>query len=505
VSEPRDPEASIADLQAALAAGWITVEALVGAQLARVAALDGPGCLGALVALAPDAMDTARGLDARFRLGGPVGPLHGVTVIVKDNVDTAGLQTAAGSLALAGHAPTVDAPLVARLRAAGAIVLAKSNMAELAFEPTFTESSLAGITRNPYDPSRVPAGSSGGTAAAVAQGLGLVGIGTDTGNSIRGPAAHCGLVGLRPSFGLVPRTGIVPLYLGHDMAGPMTRTVEDAARLLDVIAGPDADDPASERAAEGHGRDGYTARLAADGLRGARLGVLRELTNLPSADPDILRLFERALVDLRAAGATLVDPVVVLVTDGLGRNLFRNTFRRDFDAYLAKHDTPVRSLLDLRASGRFAAHVRARIEAALAATAAPSDPWGDPERADLRRAVLRAMDRARVDALIHPTWTNPPRRVGDLTSPHGNQSPWIAPHTGQPALTVPMGFTLSGLPAGLHLIGRPFDDATLLRLGFAYERVTRHRRPPPQRTTRSIAFQRRHQTSSPSPPGRSSA
>src|SRR5215813_6741182 len=236
-------ETTIAETQAAIRAGKVTCHQLIEAYLKRIHAYDQPTGLNALVVINPNALAEADRLDEEFKRTGKLRPLHGIPVIVKDNFDTKDLQTTGGSAALKGSIPPDDAFQVRRIREAGAIVLAKSNMAEWAFSPMLTESSIAGVTRNPYDLERVPAGSSGGTAAAVAANLGAVGLGTDTGNSIRGPSSHNALVGIRSTMGLASRDGIIPLYLRNDIGGPMARTVEDAVRVLEVIAGYDPADP----------------------------------------------------------------------------------------------------------------------------------------------------------------------------------------------------------------------------------------------------------------------
>src|SRR5579862_86313 len=241
-------ETTIAETQAALRAGKVTCRGLVEAYRKRVLAYDQTTHLNSMILLNPDALKDADRLDAEFKRTHTMAPLTCVVVIVKDNYDTKGLQTTGGSLAMKGFVPETDAFMVKRLREAGAIVLGKSNMAEWAFSPYVTESSIAGITRNPYALDRVPAGSSGGTAAAVATSLGEVGIGTDTGNSIRGPSSHNDLVGIRPTIGLTSRAGIIPLFSGNDVGGPMARSVADAAALLSVLAGYDPADPKIGRA-----------------------------------------------------------------------------------------------------------------------------------------------------------------------------------------------------------------------------------------------------------------
>ncbi|HYD54194.1 MAG TPA: amidase family protein [Gemmatimonadaceae bacterium] len=478
-------EATIADIHAAMRRGALSCRALVDRYLARIEAYDKRGpSVNAITSINPAARRIADSLDALYRRGGAVGPLHCVPVLVKDNFDTADLPTTAGSLALIGFVPARDATQVARLRAAGAIVLAKTNMAELAFTPYETVSSaLPGYTRNPYALDRATAGSSGGTAAAVAASFGAVGLGTDTGNSIRGPSAHQALVGIRSTMGLTSRAGVVPLYLWLDVAGPMTRAVADAAAMLQAIAGEDPRDTVTARA-RGVTIPRYADSLVRDGLRGARIGVLRQAYERPTTDSQVVRVFQRALDDLRARGATVVDVTI----DSLDARRRLQTgacdpFRRDFEAYLAEHPTaPVRSLEQLVQSRRFHPSIEKRLERAMAFTASPDTAAGCAQwaefRAWLRGAVTTAMDAQRLDALVYPTWSNPPRLIGDLNTPHGDNSQLFSPNTGYPALTVPMGYTRGVLPAGMTFFGRAWSEGTLIRLAYAYEQATKHRRPP---------------------------
>jgi len=479
-------EATISQIHTAFQRGDLSCRQLVERYLDRISAYDRPDGLNALVVINPRALERADELDAEFRASGRLRPLHGIPVIVKDNYETHDLQTTAGSIALAGWLPPDDAYQVQAIREAGAVVLAKSNMAEWAFSPYETESSIAGITRNPYDLTRVPAGSSGGTAAAVSANLGAIGLGTDTGNSIRGPASHTCLVGLRPTIGLTSRDGILPLYLRNDVGGPMTRSVEDAARLLGVLAGPDPADPVTQ-AGRGKIPADYMGFLDRNGLRGARLGVLRFLSDTPTADAEIAELFEAAIADLRSQGAEVLDPFIIPEYAEVSRDLWCDAFRHDINAYFASlgDKAPVRDLEQIVDSGRYADYIEKRMQQALKQKLPPEDRdpprlgvFDDPQRIAFRDAILAAMDRHEIDALIFPSWNNPARTIGDRKSPHGNNSPQIAPHTGQPAITVPMGFTSQGLPAGLQMLGRPWDEGGLIGLGYAYEQATGHRRPP---------------------------
>src|SRR6516165_238499 len=312
----RAEETTIAQIHDAMKAGRLTCHALIDAYLRRIDAFDKNGpALNAIVVVNPDALKQADDLDRRYAQGGFTGSLHCIPAIVKDNFETIGLQSAAGSLALKGFVSNKDAFLVKRIKDAGAIVLAKSNMAEWAFSPYETVNSiLPGYTRNPYALDRVTAGSSGGTAAAVAANFGAIGLGSDTGNSIRGPSSHQALVGIRSTMGLTSRAGVIPLSMLADIAGPMTRTVEDAVAVFQVIAGEDPDDPVTA-ASRGRTIPNYTQSLQRDGLKGARIGILRQAYERDTTDPEVVDVFMAAVDDLRREGATIVDPVRVDLQD----------------------------------------------------------------------------------------------------------------------------------------------------------------------------------------------
>ncbi|MEW6321637.1 MAG: amidase family protein [Acidobacteriota bacterium] len=480
-------EASIADIHEAMLAGRLTCRALVEAYLRRIEAYDKNGpALNAIVVVNPEARRMADELDRRFASGGMTGPLHCVPVIVKDNFETIGLQSANGSLALEGFVSTRDAFQVRRIKEAGGLVLAKSNMAEWAFTPYETVSSiLPGYTKNPYALDRVTAGSSGGTAAAVAASFGAVGLGSDTGNSIRGPSSHQALAGIRSTMGLTSRAGVMPLNLLADVAGPMGRTVADAVAVFQVIVGQDPDDPATVSRA----RETYADALRRDGLAGARIGILRQAYERDTTDPEVARVFMAAVEDLRRAGATIVDPAPVEGLDQIRRVPDMGPcmgFKYDINRYLASHGdrVPVKSLADIIKSGRFHPTVQRRLEQA------ERGPENGPDskecaaereyRQRVRDAVTKTMDALKLDAYVYPTWSNPPRLIGDLNTPHGDNSQFFSPTTGFPAIQVPMGYTRGGLlPAGITFFGRAWAESTLIRLAYAYEQATRHRRPPP--------------------------
>ena len=485
----RVEETSIAAIHAAMRAGKLSCRGLVEKYLHRIDAYDKRGpAINALVVVNPAALAVADSLDQRYRAGRRfVGPLHCIPMIVKDNFETRDLPTTAGSLSLKGYVSSRDAFQVRKIREAGAIVLAKSNMAEFAFSPYETVNSiLPGYTRNPYALDRVTAGSSGGTAAAVAGNLGEVGLGTDTGNSIRGPSSHNALVGIRSTMGLTSRAGIVPLNLAADIAGPMARSVADAAAVFQVIVGEDPEDSVTARS-QGRAPVDYAAALRTDGLKGARIGVLHQAYDTPTADAELLQVFGNALAELRKAGAVVIDSVAVDSLDVWRRAQTGSCtpFKWDLNAWLAQQGdkVPVKSLEEIIRSRRFHPSIEQRLVSSQAAELAPEQNPGcrsrDEFRARLRGGVLRLMDSLSLDALAYPTWSNPPRLIGDLNTPAGDNSQLFSPSTGFPALTVPMGYTRDGvLPAGLQLLGRPWSEATLIRLAYAYEQATHHRHPP---------------------------
>ncbi len=482
-------ETTIAQVHEAMKAGRLTCVALVHQFLRRIEAYDKNGpAINSIVLLNPDAEKQAADLDRRFAQSGPTGPLHCVPLIVKDNFETKGLRTSNGALVFANYVPDKDAFQVKRAVEAGAIVLAKSNMAEWAFSPYETVSSiLPGYTRNPYALSRVTAGSSGGTAAAVAASFGLAGFGSDTGNSIRGPSSHQALVGIRSTMGLTSRAGVFPLVLLADIAGPIARTVEDATRIFQVIVGEDSDDPVTA-AVRNHPAPDYMAALDRNGLRGATIGVLRQAYERESADPEVVQVFMGAVEELRRAGATIVDPAKVEGLDGLRRAQGSGPcmgFKYDINHFLAARGdrVPVKTLSEIIKSGKFHPTVQRRLEQAENGPEnGPDSPACQAENAyreKVREAVLQTMDRLKLDAFVYPTWSNPPRLIGDLNTPAGDNSQFFSPTTGFPAINVPMGYTRGGtLPAGMTIYGRPWSEAVLIKLAYAYEQATHHRRPP---------------------------
>ncbi|HWQ61729.1 MAG TPA: amidase family protein, partial [Negativicutes bacterium] len=399
--------ATIWSFHAALKAGEISARELTTAYLARIGAYDKRGpAVNAVLTVNPRALETADELDARQRRRGFAGPLHGVPVLLKDNINTADLPTTAGSLSLAGYTPPADAFVTARLRAAGAIILAKVNLHEFAVWGE-TVSSLGGQTLNPYDLTRTPGGSSGGTGAGLAAAFGLAGLGTDTVNSVRSPASANGLVGVKPTLGLVSRTGIVPYALTQDTAGPLAFTVADAALVLAVIAGYDAADPATawcvgQNAAEG----GWQPDAAA--LKGARLGVVETLFGGDAVHREVNAAMDGALARLKEAGATLVtvgDPDLDAARLIAETSVHVHEFARDLSGYLSDPAAalPVKSLAAVAASGKYHPGLGANITQALAVAGDLAEYRRRlAARSALQQTVLQLMALHRLDALVYP-------------------------------------------------------------------------------------------------------
>ena len=469
-------EASIADLQAAMTAGRTSAVQLVDAYLARIAAYDQRGpALNAMIRLNPKARADARRLDEERRQGRVRGPLHGIPIILKDNFDTSDMPTSGGSLALANHQTPDDAFVVKRLREAGAIILGKSNMHELAAGIT-TISSLGGQTRNPYDPRRCPGGSSGGTGAAIAASFGAVGWGSDTCGSIRIPSAFGSLTGLRPTQGLVSRSGVMPLSHTQDIPGPLARTVRDLAIALDATVGADPTDSATRVVAD-RPIPRFTDSLRADALRGARVGIL--MNYFTDADGEILDTVRAAVRAMKSAGADTVR-VDIAAFDSLLAGTSVINFEHKFDMidYLAKTpDEPVKSIADILASGLESGALEARFKLADSLGTRGNDAY---RRALARQAIARArisavMDSLNLDALVYPTMRRKPVFVGDAQL---GSTCALSAQTGLPALSIPAGFTADGLPVGIELLGRAFGDVRLVALGFAFEQLGPRRRPP---------------------------
>ena len=470
-------ERTIPELQAAMEDGRVTSRQIVAQHLARIAAYDDRGpALNAMIALNGRALEEADALDRERAASGPRGPLHGIPVVVKDNFDVAGLPTTAGAIALAGWYPPDDAFQVARLKAAGAVIIGKANMHELAYGMT-TVSSAGGQTRNPYDPSRNPGGSSGGTGAAVAANYAAAGMGTDTCGSIRMPSFHHALAGLRATQGLSSRDGIVPLALTQDMGGPLAKTVTDLALVLDATAGFD---PADEVTARGRGHipASYADFLTEGALAGARIGVVTWLVGEAPEDEPVAAVIRAALETMEAAGAEVIDVELPGVPDLLqGGSVVPVEFKFQLADYLAAPGTPVKSLRQILDSGLYHAAVEERYRNSDNARGLDDPDYLQAlaRREPLREAVTGFLDEERLDALAYPTLRRTAAPIG-LTQ-HGNNCA-LSAVSGLPALVVPAGYAADGMPVGIELLGRAWDEGELIRLAYSYEQLTRHRRAP---------------------------
>lgn len=483
-------EASIASLHEAILSGRTTCIAIVDAYLARIAAYDRNGpALATILAVNPQAREIAARLDAQFaKTGELTGPLHGIPVAVKDNYNTTDMPTSGGNVLFKDVVPPIESTVTRKLREAGAIILAKTNMHEWALAG-ITISSLGGQTKNPYDLTRTPGGSSGGTGAAVAANFAAVGLATDTMNSIRSPASANSLVGFRSTRGLVSRAGVIPVSHTQDVAGTITRSVEDAAIMLDVMAGFDPDDPVTARSIN-HIPHSFTDHLDADGLRGVRIGVLTNFFGKEEIHAEVNAVMAGARDAFRRAGASIIeidDPA--LDSDAILRDcdVQKWEFKELFNGYLKSLGgrAPVASLRELIASG----HYHKPLEDFLMAADAVETPENEPEYLarlarieQLRERVLLLMATHNLDAMAFPLQKRLVHKIGD---PHQSERTGIlAGVTGFPAVTVPAGFSASdtdaplGVPVGLDILARPFDDARLIRIAYAFEQATKVRKPP---------------------------
>ena len=490
-------EATIEDIQAVMESGQLTAKELVSMYIERIKSLDKGGPkINSILEINPDAMHIAEAMDAEWEEKGQRGRLHGIPVILKESLATGDrMQTTAGSAALEGLVAPDDAFIVRKLREAGAIILAKANLHEFSFGFT-TTSSRGGQTLNPYALTHYPGGSSGGTGAAIAANLGAVGIGEDTGGSIRVPASFNALVGIRPTLGLVSRTGIVPLATSRDIAGPMTRTVTDAAVVLDVIAGYDPEDPVTV-ASVGKIPNFYTDSLDRDGLKGARIGVLRAFfgTEHPE-EREVSAVIEAAIEKMKELGAEIVDPVVIPRLSEI-----QNSEKYPFEGFtefkfaiadfLAKFGAlaPVRTLEEIIATGRTHPVIEQRLRQSVKAKS-----LNDPRYLETvavvhrlaRQGILVALAEHHLDALVHPAVLWPPAKIGEEQlgwdgvsgeDPHGHTG--LSPRAGFPSIVVPAGFTKEGLPVGIEFLGSEFSEPKLISLAYSFEQATNHRRPPP--------------------------
>jgi amidase len=496
-------EATIDQLQAGMAAGRYTARQISEGYLTRIEAIDRSGpTLRSIIEANPDALATADALDRERREKGPRGPLHGIPIVLKDNIDTADrMMTTAGSLALVGPAPDRDAFLVERLRAAGAVILAKANMSEWAnFRSTKSTSGWSargGLVRNPYALDRNACGSSSGTGTAIAANLAAAGIGTETDGSIVCPSSATGLVGVKPTLGLISRSGIIPVAHSQDTAGPMTRTVRDAAILLGAMAGVDPRDK-DTLPSRGKALDDYTFGLTADGLKGARIGVARK--RFFGYSPVTDRLIDAAIGDMKKAGAVIIDPADVPnagAYDESELEVLLYEFKSDLNAYLAtRKEMPVRTLKDLIAfNEREQEREMPFFRQELFEMAEKKGPLTDKaylnalarnRRLSGRLGIDAVMIKHTLDALVMPT-LNPVWMTDLINGDHflgGSSTP--AAVAGYPSVTVPAGFA-HGLPVGMSFVGRAWSEPTLLKLAYAYEQATKHRQAPKYLQTANVS------------------
>src|ERR1022692_3195156 len=478
-------EATISDVQAAYKSGALTATKLVQAYLERIQAFDQAGPkLNVVIFLNPKALEEATALDEHLRTTGRfVGPLHGIPVLLKDNVNTRDMPTTGGSLSLAEYTPATDATITQKLRNAGAIILAKVNLHEFAIWGE-TVSSIRGQTLNPYDLIRTPGGSSGGTGAGVAANFAIAGIGTDTVNSIRSPASANSVVGIRPTLGLVSRTGVIPYSFTQDAAGPLARTVTDAAKMLNVLVGYDPNDAATAWSVGNIEKD-YTKLLKTDGVKGKRIGVLRSFFGNAPIHEEVNTVANKAVEDLWKLGATVIE----LDTPGLDSGKISSDisvhlyeFKPAINTYLAAGNAPIKSLEEIISSGKFHPNIGDSIKKAQSLEMDDGYRLRLQKRSELQQRVIKIMADDRLDAIVFP---HQKRLVVPIGETQVERNGALGSVTGFPSIVVPGGFSSPtptatlGVPVGIEFLGRPWSEKLLIEIGYGYEQATKHRRPPP--------------------------
>lgn len=489
-SEQDYSETNVADLHDQIQRGELSSEVLVSWYIDRIESIDRAGpALNSIIEINPDALSIARSLDEEWRISGPRGPMHGIPVVLKANIDTADqMYTSAGSLALADHVPPADAFVVKRLRDAGAVILGKANLSEWAnFRSTMSSSgwsSVGGQTLNPYDTRRSPCGSSSGSAVSVAANLTAVAIGTETDGSVVCPAGINGIVGIKPTLGLVSRSGIIPIAHSQDTAGPMGRTVRDAAILLTAMTGTDPDDEATANAETHHD---YSSNLTADALNGKRIGVIRSWYGAGS-DERVDDIYTASIEKLRDAGATIIDDINIDAGDMYDAEyeVLLYEFRTDLNLYLENSAAPLQSLADLIAyNDANADSVMPIFGQEILLAAEEKGPLTDEaylaaletSKSISQSAVQNLVAEHELDALISPT--NGPAWLIDHINgdSFGIGSSSLAAISGYPSITVPAGF-VSGLPIGLSFVALPWNEKQLIEMAYAFEQTTGVRKPP---------------------------
>ena len=479
-------EATIEDVHAEYKAGRLTARALVRAYLDRIEAYDKNGPkINSVITINPKALEEADALDAAYKRSGPVGPLHGIPVVLKDQMDVAGLPTTLGSVVFKDVVPTRDAFVTEKLKKAGAIVIAKVTLGEMGGGDSY--GSLYGVSRNPYDPERTVGGSSGGTGAAVAANFATIGVGQEGFASIRRPSTWNSIVGMRPTPGLVSRNGVWAGWPSRrGSLGPMTRTVTDMAKLLDVMVGYDPDDPVTALGV-GHAPKTYTASLDRNGLKGARIGILREPMGY-TTEPDsedfktVTTMFDKAVAELKAAGAVVVDPIVVPRLNELLARRGAGDGEPGGDGaavYFSRHPNPkFKTMEEVRNSPDYGKVMR---RPSVGGRPGPGLSEASA-RDELMIQVMKVMADNQLDAIVHKSVEHTPTLIKDgINPPYVNQKG--APHLNTfliyvASLAVPAGFTPQGLPVGITFFGRPYSEPTMIKFAYAYEQATNHRRPP---------------------------
>jgi|GEM_PF-328963 Asp-tRNAAsn/Glu-tRNAGln amidotransferase A subunit and related amidases len=470
-------EADIMSIQNAMAAGKLTSEQLVQMYLDRINEYD--DTINSLITVNPDALATAKALDEERKEQGPRGLMHGIPIIVKDNYDTLGMPTSAGCTCLKDNQTVSDAFMIKKLKDAGAIILAKANLSEFAIN-TDTNSSLGGQTWNPYNIKLNPGGSSGGTGASLAANFGVAGLGTDTGGSIRIPSSWNSIVGIRPTIGLTSRDGIIPLALSQDVGGPMARTVSDAAILLDAVSGYDPNDIATAGSI-GRKPASYTRFLDKNGLKGARIGLVLD-SSVSGSNQEVLALLNQAAQDMRDQGATVVGVNIPNVTDILKYpSLSGYEFKSNLNDYLSNtrfvdpNVVRYHSLQDIINSGTdFLSVLKSTLTTRNNVESLDTQEYKDIvlfRPRTTQQSLLRLMADNNLDAILYPSTSGP------AGSSSGNANR-LSPFSGFPAISVPAGYVSSGLPVGIELLGRPYEEGELIKLGYAYEQATHHREAP---------------------------
>jgi amidase len=478
-------EATISDVQAAYRSGALTAASLVQAYQERIQAYDQSGPkLNVVIFLNPRAQEEAAALDEHLRKTGKfVGPLHGIPVLLKDNVNTKDMPTTGGSLSLAGYTPATDAAITQKLRSAGAIILAKVNLHEFAIWGE-TVSSIRGQTLNPYDLTRTPGGSSGGTGAGLAANFAMAGIGSDTVNSIRSPASANSIVGIRPTLGLVSRAGVMPYSFTQDAAGPLARTVADAAKMLNVLVGYDPNDPATAWSVGNIEKD-YTKFLKADGVRGKRIGLLRSFFGNAPINEGVNAVANQAVEDLRRIGATVVELNTPDLDSGkissdISVHLYE--FKPAINTYLVTGNAPVTSLEEIISSGKFHPNIGDNIKKAQSLEMDDGYRLRLQMRSELQQRVMKIMADDQLDAMVFP---HQKRLVVPIGETQVERNGALGSVTGFPSIVVPGGFSsptptaTSGVPVGIEFLGRPWSEKVLIEIVYGYEQATKHRHPPP--------------------------